>query len=61
VAEAASFEGGMSDAQAAYLRELLEDEGEDFDPSLSRDAAQTKIAELLVQRMSRSPTEPSHR
>jgi hypothetical protein len=62
VKEAAAFGDGMSDAQAAYLRELLEEqEGEEFDPTLSRDAAQVKIAELLVKRMSHSPTEPSRR
>ena len=62
VREAASFDDPMTDAQAAYLRELLEhEEGEEFDPSLSRDAAQTKIAELLTKRMGHSPTEPSRR
>ena len=62
VREAASFDDLMTEAQAEYLRELLEHEdGEEFDPSLSREAAQTKIAELLVKRMSHSPTEPSRR
>jgi hypothetical protein len=62
VREAASFDDRMTDVQAGYLRELLEHEvGEEFDPSLSREAAQSKIAELLVKRMSRSATEPSRR
>ena len=62
VREATAFDDRMTDAQAAYLRELLDDEGsEEFDPKLSREAAQVKIAELLVKRMSHSPTEPSRR
>jgi len=60
--EAASFGDRMTDAQAAYLRELLdEQDDEEFDPSMSREAAQLKIAELLVRRMGHSPTEPSRR
>ena len=60
--EAASFDDPMTEAQAAYLRELADEvEGEDFDPALSREAAQVKIAELLVKRMSHSPTESSRR
>jgi len=62
VPEAASFDEAMTETQAAYLRELVGDEaGERFDATLSREAAQVKIAELLVRRMSRSPTEPTRR
>ena len=53
--EAGGFHGHMTDAQAAYLRELLEDEAEEeFDPSLSRDAAQRRIAELLLRHLEHS-------
>jgi hypothetical protein len=62
VREAASFGDRMTDAQAAYLRELIDQgDGEEFDPSMSREAAQAKIAELLVKRLSHSPTEASRR
>jgi hypothetical protein len=55
-------EDPMTEAQAAYLRELIEDEpGEEFDPSLSREGASQRIAELLVKHMEHSPSAASHR
>ena len=52
----------MTEAQAAYLRELIEDEpGEEFDESLSREGASQRIAELLVKHMDHSPSASSHR
>ena len=36
----------MTDAQAEQLRLLCEEVGEDFDPSLSRDAAERQIRRL---------------
>ena len=51
--------GGMSEAQSAYLEELAEEEGGDFDPSLTKEEGARRIAELLVKQMARrSPTEP---
>ena len=51
--------GGMSEAQSAYLQELAEEQGGDFDPSLTKDEGARRIAELLVKQMARrSPTEP---
>ena len=53
--EASGFDDRMTDAQAAYLRELLQDEAEeDFDPHLSRDAAHRRIAELLLRHLEHS-------
>jgi hypothetical protein len=52
----------MTEAQASYLRELVEEEpGEEFDPTLSREAASQRIAELLVKHMEHSPSAASHR
>jgi hypothetical protein len=52
----------MTPAQAAYLRELAEEERGDFDPSYTKREAARRIGELLIQQMSRtSPTEPSRR
>ena len=52
----------MSDAQAAYLKELAEEEGGEFDPDLTKDEAARRIGELLIKQMARrSPTEPSRR
>ena len=52
----------MTEAQAAYLRELIADEpGEEFDDSLSRERASQRIAELLVKHMDHSPSAASHR
>jgi hypothetical protein len=52
----------MSEAQAAYLKELAEEEGGEFDPSYSKHEAARRIGELLIRQMSRmSPTEPSRR
>ena len=55
----ATVEGGMSDAQSAYLQELAEEEGGDFDPDLTKEEGARRIGELLVKKMARrSPTEP---
>ncbi len=52
----------MSDAQAAYLKELAEEEGGEFEPGLSKEQAARRIGELLIKQMARrSPTEPSRR
>jgi len=52
----------MSPAQAAYLKELADEEGGEFDPSYSKNEAARRIGELLIRQMSRiSPTEPSRR
>jgi len=52
-------EGGMSEAQAAYLQELAEEEGGAFDPDLTKEEGARRIGELLVKQMARrSPTEP---
>ena len=52
----------MTEAQAAYLHELVADQpGEEFDGSLSREAASQRIAELLVKHMEHSPSATSHR
>jgi hypothetical protein len=57
-----SGEDSMSKAQAAYLKELAEEEGGDFDPDLSKDEAARRIGELLIKQMARrSPTEESRR
>jgi hypothetical protein len=51
--------GGMSEAQSAYLEELAEEEGGDFDPDLTKEEGARRIGELLVKQMARrSPTEP---
>jgi len=51
--------GGMSEAQSAYLRELAEDEGGDFDPDLTKEEGARRIGELLIKQMARrSSTEP---
>jgi hypothetical protein len=58
----AAADDPMTEAQASYLRELIEDEpGEEFDPTLSREAASQRIAELLVKHMEHSPSAASHR
>ena len=57
-----SGEERMSDAQAAYLKELAEEEGAEFEPGLSKEEAARRIGELLIKQMARrSPTEPSRR
>jgi hypothetical protein len=59
---ATGYDDRMTDAQATYLRELLESEaGEELDPNLSREAASQRIAELLVKHMEHSPSAASHR
>ena len=51
--------GGMSEAQSAYLQELAEEEGGDFDPDLRKEEGARRIGELLIKQMARrSPTEP---
>jgi len=58
-AKATAKGGGMSDAQSAYLEELAEEEGGDFDPDLTKEEGARRIGELLVKQMARrSPTEP---
>jgi DUF3072 family protein len=55
----ATREGGMSDAQSAYLKELAEEEDGDFDPDLTKEEGARRIGELLIKQMARrSPTEP---
>ena len=47
---ATSLADRMTDAQASYLKDLIEEEaGEEFDPNLSKDAASRRIAELLLR------------
>jgi hypothetical protein len=49
----------MSEAQSAYLQELAEEEGGEFDPDLTKEEGARRIGELLVKQMARrSPTEP---
>jgi hypothetical protein len=55
----ATAPGGMSEAQSAYLQELAEEEGDDFDPDLTKEEGARRIGELLIKQMARrSPTEP---
>jgi hypothetical protein len=55
----ATTEGGMSEAQSAYLRELADEEGGAFDPDLTKEEGARRIGELLIKQMARrSPTEP---
>jgi hypothetical protein len=55
----ATATGGMSEAQSAYLQELAEEEGGDFDPDLTKEEGARRIGELLIKQMARrSPTEP---
>ena len=55
----AAPKGGMSEAQSAYLQELAEEEGGEFDPDLTKDEGARRIGELLIKQMARrSPTEP---
>ena len=55
----ATTTGGMSEAQSAYLQELAEEEGGDFDPDLTKEEGARRIGELLIKQMARrSPTEP---
>lgn len=52
----------MTAAQEAYLKELSEEEGGDFEPDLTKDEAARRIGELLSGRAARAnPTEPSRR
>jgi hypothetical protein len=58
VAKAAA-PGGMSEAQSAYLQELADEVGGEFDPDLTKEEGARRIGELLVKQMAqRSPTEP---
>jgi Protein of unknown function (DUF3072) len=51
--------GGMSEAQSAYLQELAEEEGGEFDPDLTKEEGARRIGELLIKQMARrSSTEP---
>jgi hypothetical protein len=51
--------GGMSEAQSAYLKELTDEEGGDFDPDLTKEEGARRIGELLIKQMARrSSTEP---
>ncbi len=51
--------GGMSEAQSAYLQELAEEEGGEFDPDLTKEEGARRIGELLIKQMARRPsTEP---
>ena len=55
----AAAPGGMSEAQSAYLQELVEEEGGDFEPGLTKEEGARRIGELLVKQMARrSSTEP---
>jgi hypothetical protein len=49
-------ENGMSEAQSAYLKELAEEEGGEYDPNLTKEEAARRIAELLVKQMARRPS-----
>jgi hypothetical protein len=52
----------MTKAQAAYLKELAEEEGGEFERDLSREEAARRIGELLVKQLARgAPTAPSRR
>jgi DUF3072 family protein len=52
-------DGGMSEAQSAYLKELAEEEGGEFQPDLTKEEGARRIGELLIKQMARrSPTEP---
>jgi hypothetical protein len=51
--------GGMSEAQSAYLKELAEEEGGDFQPDLSKEEGARRIGELLIKQLARrASTEP---
>jgi hypothetical protein len=52
-------EGGMSEAQSGYLKELADEVGGEFDPDLTKEEGARRIGELLIKQMSqRSSTEP---
>jgi DUF3072 family protein len=52
-------EGGMSEAQSGYLKELADELGGEFDPDLTKEEGARRIGELLIKQMARrSPTEP---
>jgi hypothetical protein len=58
----ASGEEPMTKAQAAYLKELAEEMGGDFEPNLTKEEAARRIGELLLKQMAKgSPTAPSRR
>src|SRR5205823_14977820 len=53
---------GMTAAQAAYLKELVDEEGGEFTHGLPKEDAARRLGELLIQHVARaSPTEPSRR
>jgi hypothetical protein len=59
---AVTGEEPMTKAQAAYLKELAEEMGGDFEPDLTKEEAARRIGELLIKQMAKgSPTAPSRR
>jgi hypothetical protein len=57
-----SGEEPMTQAQAAYLKELADEVGGDFEPDLTKEEAARRIGELLIKQMAKgSPTAPSGR
>jgi hypothetical protein len=51
--------GGMSEAQSAYLQELAEEEGGEFDPDITKEEGARRIGELLIKQLARlASTEP---
>ena len=51
--------GGMSEAQSAYLKELAEEEGGEYDADLTKEEGARRIGELLIKQMARQKsTEP---
>lgn len=58
-AKAKAPAGGMSEAQSAYLQELAEEEGGDFDPAITKEEGARRIGELLIKQLARlASTEP---
>jgi hypothetical protein len=45
----ATAEGGMSEAQSAYLQELADEVGGEFDPDLTKEEGSRRIGELLIK------------
>jgi DUF3072 family protein len=58
-AKAKAQPGGMSEAQSAYLQELVQEEGGDFDPDITKEEGARRIGELLIKQLARlASTEP---
>jgi hypothetical protein len=58
-AKAKAEAGGMSEAQSAYLEELAEEEGGEFDPDITKEEGARRIGELLIKQLARrASTEP---